>query len=165
MNMDTVIIFSARYLYVLELAIAAIYFLLQPTGRRRSIMLLSAIVLPSAYLLGKAASRFYVDPRPFVLGHFTPLIAHAADNGFPSDHMLLASAVAVILFTYHKKAGTVAWAIAFAVGAARVLAGIHHWIDIAGSVAIVLAVMGIVKTYIMPRLSGTDFFKRILQGA
>ena len=162
MNMNTVIIFSARYLYLVELAIAAVYFLVQTKSRQASVALLSVIVLPVTYLLGKAASWVYSDPRPFVDGHFAPLIAHAADNGFPSDHMLLGSAVAAILFAYDKRVGVAAWAVAFAVGASRVVAGIHHWVDIAGSAAIAIVVTWVVKTYVMPRLGKMAFFGRVL---
>jgi undecaprenyl-diphosphatase len=119
---------------------------------------LSVISLPLAYIFSKITSIIYFDPRPFVVGHFTPLITHAPDNGFPSDHMLLASAIASIIFAYNKKLGVVAWVIAFVVGASRVLAGVHHWIDILGSAVIAVGTMWLVKRYIMPRLEKTRFF-------
>ena len=47
--------------------------------------------------------HLYYNPRPFVVGNFTPLISHSVDNGFPSDHVLLASAIASILYFFSKK--------------------------------------------------------------
>jgi undecaprenyl-diphosphatase len=81
-------------------------------------------------------SRFYFDPRPFVQGNFTPLLPHAADNGFPSDHTLLAAAIAFATFHFNKKLGLFLLLLAILVGVARILAGVHHVADIAGSIII-----------------------------
>lgn len=161
--MNDLIIFNARYLYLIELVVAAIYFLLQPKGRKRSMMVLSVVFVPSAYVLGKIAALLYFDPRPFVVGRFTPLIPHVIDNGFPSDHMLLGSVVAMILFMYNKKIGLTAWAVAFVVGASRVAAGIHHWADILGSAVIAIATMWMVDKYLMPRLAKVIFLSRYFE--
>ncbi len=36
--------------------------------------------------LVKLGGLLYAHQRPFVVHHVLPLVAHAADNGFPSDH-------------------------------------------------------------------------------
>ena len=158
--MNNLIIFNAQYLYLLAIALLAIYFFLLPKDKKKSIVILSAVYFPLTYLLAKIASFLYFDPRPFVVGHFTPLISHAPDNGFPSDHMLLVSAIASILFVYNKKLGAVAWIVAFIIGASRVLAGIHHWTDILGSAVIAVGVMWLVKDYIMKTNIINKFFKK-----
>lgn len=150
--MDGLIIFGAKYLYLFEIVIIAVYFLLQRKNRKKSVAVLSAVFLPLAYIIAKAASLLYFNPRPFVAGNFTPLVPHSPSNGFPSEHMLLAGAIASIIFVYNKKLGVIAWIIAFVIGAARVFAGVHHWTDIIASAAVVVAVMWLVKKYIMPRL-------------
>ena len=155
--MNNIVIFSAKYLLFLEIAIFVIYFFLQPRGKQKSIITLSVVFLPLAYIIARVVAFIYFDPRPFVVGHFTPLISHAPDNGFPSDHMLLASAIASIIFIYNKKLGTIAWTIAFIIGVSRVFAGVHHWIDIIGSAVIAIGVIWLVRNQIMVRLLKTNF--------
>src|SRR6185437_16083076 len=76
------------------------------------------------------------DPRPFVVGHFTPLLPHANDNGFPSDHTLLASFLGYAALRYSRWIGIAALVAAATIGLARVAAGIHHLEDIIGSFVI-----------------------------
>jgi undecaprenyl-diphosphatase len=143
--MNTLLLFGTKYLYLFIIAIAIVYFALQPRKKQKDIIILSTIYLPLSYIFAKIIGYFYYNPRPFVIGHFQPLVAHIADNGFPSDHMLLSSAIASILFIYNKKIGLLAWIIAFFVGLSRVSAGLHHWTDIIGSALIAILVMLIVK--------------------
>ena len=99
-------------------------------------MIFAVLLLPLSYIAAKIISHFYFDPRPFVVGNFTPLIPHAADNGFPSDHTLLGAAIAFAIFRFNKKLGLLLLFFAILVGFSRVLAGVHHASDIAGSIVI-----------------------------
>lgn len=92
------------------------------------------IALALAYL----ARKLYYDPRPFVVGHFKPWISHAADNGFVSDHTLLASFLAFTCFFYRKWVGVALLVLAVGIGAARIYAGVHHWADIGSAIGISL---------------------------
>ncbi len=161
--MNNLIIFSAKYLYLLEVALAAIYSFLQTKSKQKSVIVLSAIFFPLAYVIAQVIAAFYFDPRPFVVGNFTPLIPHAPDNGFPSDHMLLASAIASILFVYNKKIGAVAWVVAIVIGVSRVYAGIHHLTDIVGSAVIAVVSMWVAKKYILPQVAKTRIYKRYFE--
>lgn len=145
------IIFGAKYLYLFEVALFAGYFFVSSNQRKRTMTFLSAIYLPIAYVVAKMISLVYVDPRPFVSDHVIPLISHAPDNGFPSDHALFGGAIASIIFVYNKRLGVIAWAMALLIGASRVFAGVHHWVDILGSVLIAIGTMEVVKRYIVPR--------------
>ena len=78
----------------------------------------------------------YYDPRPFVTGHIAPLFPHPAANGFPSDHTLLAMVLAMCVLFYSRKWGVALVALAAAIGAARVAAHVHHWVDILGAMAL-----------------------------
>jgi undecaprenyl-diphosphatase len=138
------IIFGAKYLYILTILIALIFFFYLPKDKKKGFALLAVIALPCVYICAKIAGHFYFDPRPFVTGHFTPLIPHPADNGFVSDHMLLTGAIAMIVFFYNKKTGAILWVAALLVGLSRVLAGIHHPIDILGAAVISAAVPAII---------------------
>jgi undecaprenyl-diphosphatase len=71
-----------------------------------------------------------------VIGHFIPLVLHVPDNGFPSDHVLLTSAIASIIFPFNRGTSTAAWIVAVLVGVSRVYVGVHHPIDIIGSMVI-----------------------------
>lgn len=91
-----------------------------------------------ALIIAEVARKLYSDPRPFVVGHFKPWISHAADNGFVSDHTLLASFLAFSCYFYKKWVGIVLLALAVGIGAARVAAGVHHWVDIGSAIGISL---------------------------
>lgn len=147
---NSIIIFSAKYLYLVAAAIYAAYFLITPKRKKVDFVMLTVVALPVIFLLSRILSRLYFDPRPFVVGHFTPLIPHAADNGFPSDHALLTGALAAVMYFLNKKTSTALWLLALAVGAARVAAGIHHWTDIFGGFAIAIA-GAIIAEYVLRR--------------
>lgn len=161
--MNNLIIFNSQYLYLFEIAIAAIYFFVQSRNKKKSIIILSAVFLPLAYIVAQIIAAFYFDPRPFVIGHFTPIITHAPDNGFPSDHVLLTGAIASILFVYDKKIGVLAWIITIVIGISRVYAGIHHLTDITGSAVIAIASMWIAKNYILPQIVKTKLYSQYLE--
>ena len=154
--MNYLIIFGAKYLFIVEIVLIAVYFFLQKRDKQKSIIILSIIFLPLTYILSKVLASLYSDPRPFIVNHFTPLISSSTDNGFPSDHTLLASAIASILFVNNKKLGVVAWIVAILVGVSRVLTGVHHIVDILGSMFIVTLAMWIVKNYIIPSLKSPN---------
>jgi undecaprenyl-diphosphatase len=138
--MNAVAIFIAQYLYLLVLLVGVIFFFMQPRKVQKSMVICGAIIAPVAYVISRIAGAMYYDPRPFVVGHFVPLIAHAADNGFPSDHVLLTGAVAMVIWFYNKKLSAALWILAFIIGLARVYTGVHHLTDIIGSAVIVLFV-------------------------
>lgn len=133
--MHGLVIIIAKYFIVFTvLALPVVFFQLKEK-RTRCIFTLSIVgggLL--ALLLAHIASGLFYNPRPFVVGHFTPLISHTNTNGFPSDHTLLSAFIGwTLLLSFSKKYGTAVLAIAFIVGSARVLAGVHHPIDIVGS--------------------------------
>ncbi len=142
--MDALIIFGAKYLIAFSVAAALLVFLSTHRSMHKRLAALFCTALPLAYALGLLARSLYENPRPFISDNVTPLISHGADNGFPSDHMLLASTLAAIVTTYDRRLGAVLWIIAIVVGAARVAAGVHHPIDIVGSAAIAIVATGIV---------------------
>ncbi len=158
--MNSLIIFGAKYLLFLVALLVVIWFFRQPKKLRQEIFLFAVIVLPLTYAVAKISSLLYHDARPFVVGNFTPLLPHAPDNGFPSDHTLLAGALAAIVFFYNKKNGVIFFLLAFLVGASRVLAGVHHWLDIFGSLVIALVVAYLIKKLVMTFLLETRIYKK-----
>jgi membrane-associated phospholipid phosphatase len=61
------------------------------------------------------------------------LIAHAADNGFPSDHALMAASIVGAVALARLAWGLIVVPLAVLVEWARVGAGIHHPVDVIGS--------------------------------
>lgn len=134
-----IIVFVAQYLFfVLPILAAIIFFLLSGAERKKyfASLALGGIL---AFVIAKICSHFFFDPRPFVSGHVVPLFSHTPDNGFPSDHTTFGTTFAFVSFFYARKWGLVMIPIAVAIGAARVFAHVHSWIDIIGGIAVGLA--------------------------
>lgn len=131
--MNTFFIFSAEYLFVLPIFVLGAYFVARtwPAQKQMALFAVPAGVL--TYLLGLIGNYLYYDPRPFVVGHFTPLIAHAADNGFPSDHTLLVASLAMVGLYWNRWLGIALWVIALLVAYSRVYVGVHHTLDVVAS--------------------------------
>jgi undecaprenyl-diphosphatase len=139
---DPVIAFVAQYFYLVVLVGAIIFVAVQfrlgksPMGLRE--FLLAALFIGAvAYLLSKAGNLFIDSPRPFLLTGVPPLIPSSTDNGFPSDHTLLLAFMSALVFLVNKRAGALFLALAVVVGLARVYAGVHHLLDVIGSLVIV----------------------------
>jgi len=150
--LNLTIIFGANYLIFLLLLLAAIFFFKQVAQTKKQLIIMGLVSLPLIYLVAKLGSMFYFNPRPFVTGGFLPLIPHSPDNGFPSDHVLLSSALAMVIFYYNKKSGLIIMDLSILVGISRVLAGVHHSIDIIGSIVISIIISSLVYYLVMPPL-------------
>ncbi len=146
------IIFGAQYLVFVIALVATVYFLLQPRTQQKELVIFALITLPLTYLLARIAGWLYYNPRPFVVGHFVPIIPHKDVNGFPSDHTLASAAMAVVIFKFNKKLGVVLGVLALVVGISRVAAGVHHVIDIVASVCIAAVVGWLVNKYIYSKI-------------
>lgn len=142
--LDRLAVFGAKYLFLVILAVAGVWAIRQPMPRIKRLVLIAALMFPLVYVGALIGGKFYDDPRPFVVGHFTPLVAHEPDNGFPSDHVLLCSAVAALVMVFEWRLGAMLWVLTAFVAAARVYIGLHHTTDAIGSITIVLVVASVV---------------------
>ncbi|THF88510.1 phosphatase PAP2 family protein [Deinococcus sp. KSM4-11] len=102
-------------------------------------ILVSGVV---ALVVTQVLVRVVIDPRPYMVEHYTPLAHVSADNGFPSDHTL----VAALLTGWAAWRFRRAW-MAFAAGVllialGRLGIGAHHTLDVLGSVLIALVSLG-----------------------
>jgi len=131
--LNTLIINMANYLFLLLPAIGAVWFLRLPRALQKEVVVIGLLTGALALLLGRLIAAFYFDPRPFVTGHFAPLIPHDPDNGFPSDHTLLSSAIAMTVTLRDRRFGLVLWPLALLVGLARIASGLHSPTDVIGS--------------------------------
>ena len=96
------------------------------------------IAAAAAGVLTLLLGNLVQDPRPYVVEHYAALARASADNGFPSDHTLVAALIAGLAFWLDRR-----WALALCLGALLVLLGrlaigAHHTLDVVGSVAIAL---------------------------
>jgi len=139
-----IFIFGAKYLYLIVVFAVFAWFFRQPKPRRKEILMLIVICLPLAFIASEIAGRIYYNPRPFVSGNFAPLIAHQANNGFPSHHTLLVSALSAIIFLFNRRLGFVLWVFTLFIGFSRVYVGVHHMVDILGSILISLGVVNLI---------------------
>lgn len=136
--MDTLIIFAAKYLFLASLLFTAYFLFKSPAELRQKIVKFGLFSLPLTYLMGLAARMLYYNPRPFFEENFAPLIPHLADNGFPSDHTLLLAGLATLIYFFDRKLSIPLWVITILVALARILAGVHHLLDIVASIVIAL---------------------------
>lgn len=140
---NILIVISAKYLFLVSIAISVFYLCylwIKEKSKLFFLLKLSIVSFTLSYILAKLSGHFISDPRPFVVEHVKPLIAHAADNGFPSDHMLLTMTIASVVFIHNRKLGVLLIIISLCVGIARVLAKVHHIEDIVGSMIIATGV-------------------------
>lgn len=133
---DSLIIFTAKYLIFIIALIAVIVTLFSGKSIRNKIIILAVLSFLLSFALAALAGNLWYNPRPFVLDQSLPLIPHEADNGFPSVHTLYAMTTAAAIFIFKRKTGILLALLAVLIGVARVMAGVHHSIDIIGGLAI-----------------------------
>lgn len=136
MGMNSIIIFFAQYMIYVLIGLAFLVWLrFEPTEKKKFLFtfVLGGIL---AFILAKIGSLLYFDPRPFTHPGVTALIPHASDNGFPSDHTLLAMLFAATVFCFDKWYGSGLFVVAASVGVARIAAHVHSPIDIIGATLI-----------------------------
>jgi membrane-associated phospholipid phosphatase len=130
--MSFLVVAVAQYaLFVVALG-ACVVWLQLPRGDRLALAVQTLVTVVAVAVLVKVAGAVHSDPRPFVVHPgLAPLFPHPADNGFPSDHTALASAVAFLVIVRRRTWGALLLMLSLALGAARVAAHVHHVEDIA----------------------------------
>ena len=150
--MQFLIILCAKYLIAVS-AVLLVWCIYATRGdKRKKLLILAAVSLPLTYAVGYIAGHIFYNARPFVVGHFLPLIEHAPDNGFPSDHMLLAAALAMVGYFLSRRLGGILWILAILIGISRIAAGVHHTLDIVGSSVIAMAVVSSIDYILAKRI-------------
>jgi undecaprenyl-diphosphatase len=136
--MSQVIVFTASYLFITLPLLWVVSLVLQKDNKKLLAQgfVAAVIATPTAIALVWIASRIMYSSRPFVVNNFTPLIPHAANNGFPSDHTTLCMFFASLVFYNNKKLGIVGFILTLLVGLSRVAAGVHSITDIIGGLVI-----------------------------
>lgn len=134
-------IFLAQYLHLALIAGTLVFWLLQKRAVRFNMFFFECVSLPLTLMTARIMGYFFYHPRPFVALHISPLIPHAADNGFPSDHTLLGFALGALVFTYDKRWGTVLCLLALLLGISRIYVSVHSPLDVLGSFVVSVGVL------------------------
>ncbi len=144
------VVFCAQYLvFVMGLAWLVAAFM----ARRQltlDVIARIAVLVVVSLVVAKILNHVVVDLRPYKVDHETALTSVSNDNGFPSDHALLAAAITASLWWINRR---LIWP--FAVLTVFVMLGrlgiaAHHTLDVVGSVAIVVVVALIVALVPLP---------------
>lgn len=140
-------VFVALYSpYFIALALVVLYL----SGKRNNSLLAFYTALFGLFI-NFIIGIFYFHPRPFIIGLGNPLISHANDSSFPSDHATLAFSVAFAYLIFKDfKIGAVLFFFALWVGFARVYVGVHFPFDIFGSFVVSLFSVYIVFLFKRP---------------
>jgi undecaprenyl-diphosphatase len=138
--MSVLIPITAQYLIIIVGLIAVVATVFSEKSVRFSIIKLAVLSFGIAFLIAYIAGLLYYNARPFVVDNIEPLIAHQANNGFPSDHTLAAMVAAAVMFVYRRKLGILLGLLGILVGIARIMAYLHHPIDIVASILIAVSV-------------------------
>lgn len=132
--MELIIVFSAKYLGYILLAIFLILFF---KNRRKDFLIIPLLsALLSRFVFTELIRFFYFRPRPFIEQGITPLFDYAPSASFPSGHAAFFFALSAGIYHYNKKVGLWFFAASAAISLARVLAGVHYFTDILGGFAI-----------------------------
>ncbi|MBI4138239.1 MAG: phosphatase PAP2 family protein [Candidatus Wildermuthbacteria bacterium] len=155
--MNSVIVFFAEPLGYILLAFLLVFFWENRKKYPRFLFEAASAAFLSRGVVTEAIRFFWHNPRPFVEQGTMPLIAESPLSwSFPSGHATFFFALGAVLYSYNKKAGIAFLAFSGLMGIARVLAGVHWPLDIAGG-----AVIGMVSGFIVVRLfcsRGNRFF-------
>lgn len=115
------------YLLIFSLIIWAIFFS-QKKMYNFSLIFMSGIF---AWLVASILKRLLRINRPFIDFGFSPLHFETGFS-FPSEHMTIFTAIAMVMFLINKKAGIVFLIIAILIGLSRIVIGVHYPLDILG---------------------------------
>lgn len=137
---------------LLVLAITAALWVWGPP-RRRGALLAVATVLPLALVLNGIIGWLHFHPRPFMLGLGHTLVPHAAEAGFPSDHMsfLWTLGLGLVVTAASRPAGWSIVAIGVLTAWARIYLGVHTPFDMLGSLG-VAALAALFARAILPQV-------------
>jgi undecaprenyl-diphosphatase len=124
----------------------------------------AALWAPFGALLALWVNQFLVaavaEPRPYTaLPHSLVLVSRSTDYGFPSDHAVMAGAVAAGVLLAHRRLGLVALALAVLMALTRVYVGAHFPLDVVAGLVVGASIT--VVSYLIARPIGRRLVDRL----
>jgi len=127
--LDALMVFCAQYIPLILIAfVAYLWILAKRAGREMAVR--AALSGGLALVLARIVGLFQYQAIPSVLGLGRPLILHAANNSFPSDHVSFSFAIAISLLFSRSTLWPQSVLLAVLVAFARVFVGIHFPVDV-----------------------------------
>jgi len=129
---DLIVTFLASFfIYFLFAGLIVLWFIDGRIKREQVIHAFFACLI--AWLIAFAIKHFFPTIRPFMLnGGETDVILRPTDGAFPSEHTVLAFALAITIFMHDKKIGWWFLVSALIIGVARIIANVHYPVDVIG---------------------------------
>ncbi|HEU5035449.1 MAG TPA: phosphatase PAP2 family protein [Nocardioides sp.] len=101
--------------------------------------------------LNQVVAAIVAEPRPYTaMPGVLVLVSRSTDPSFPSDHAVMAGAVAAGVLLAHRRLGLVAVALAALMAATRVYVGAHFPLDVVAGLA--LGAVVVAASYLLVRL-------------
>ncbi len=102
------------------------------------------------YLVARVLGHLIIDPRPYLVAHTHPFIPLPHDNGFPSDHTLLAALMTASLWWVDRRLVAAFAGATVLVALGRLGIEAHHTLDVLGSMAITLVAAFVARVVPFP---------------
>ncbi len=130
--------------YLVIVCMALYWFTTDRAGKR--VLLEGAAVVLLGLLVNQLITLFFFHPRPFMMGLCKPLIPHAPETSFPSDHatLLFGAALALLFRPGWRGKGAFLLLVAMIGAWGRVYTGLHFPFDILSSLGLALSAVLIV---------------------
>jgi len=128
--LDALMVFCAQYIpFILIAFIAYLWLFNKRDGRRAAFR--ASLSGGGALVLARIVGVLHYQALPSVLGIGRPLIVHAANNSFPSDHVSFSFGIAIsLIFSGSANIWPQALLLAILVAFARVFVGVHFPLDV-----------------------------------
>lgn len=133
-NLEPVFIFLANDFGLIAVFILGLY-LFNHEDKKRGVqeIIMVVVIAIFAWFFAHFLKDIFNTDRPFIaLQNVVQLLPHEADGAFPSGHATFYSALATMMWFYHKKIGIALGIVALIIGISRIISGIHWPVDILG---------------------------------
>src|SRR5437868_4998498 len=117
--MNGLIVFLAKYLIVAVMVLWLTTWVLLSKPNRIKFILATLAAGIMAIILSKIAGAVYFHPRLFTVENIKPLVPHGPDNGFPSEHTVLAMTLSTLIYFYRRRLAAAALVCTLLIGAGR----------------------------------------------
>jgi len=150
-----VMFFATFFIYFLFAGLIILWFI---DGKIKKAQVIHAIFASLvALIIAILIKHFFPTPRPFIInGEDIDVFMRPDNAAFPSQHTIVAFAIAVTIFLHDRKVGWWFLISALVIGAARVIANVHYPVDIIGG-----AFLGTIVSVIVEKVHFMDLVRKL----